>query len=357
MLRRRGDLRAGEYDEGRRRSWSPSGARSRSGSPGEERLIAAEDAGRYRDALGVMPPGGLPEAFLEAARTRSASSCSALPRAAARSRPPRSTSGSARARGAAARARTRRPARPRRAAAGRHRARVVRSRTCCAGSAVRRSPRCAARSSRPSRRRSAASCPPGTGSAGARPCARRSCRCRGCALPVSLWETEVLPRRVPGYQPAWLDALCASGELVWVGAGLDRVAVYFREDAPLLGRPAGAPPPEGEAARRDPRALGRERQVLGRLVDAAGLEAEAALPALWELVWAGEVTNDAWTPLRAGRRYGTPRAAAAVRAVSRARARPRSPRLRAAGRSPTVSSRARPTAVRSRSSCSSGRAS
>src|SRR5439155_13029115 len=32
---------------------------------GEERLIAAEDAGRYRDALGVMPPGGLPDTFLE----------------------------------------------------------------------------------------------------------------------------------------------------------------------------------------------------------------------------------------------------------------------------------------------------
>ena len=32
---------------------------------GEQRLIAAEDAGRYRDALGAMPPGGLPEAFLE----------------------------------------------------------------------------------------------------------------------------------------------------------------------------------------------------------------------------------------------------------------------------------------------------
>ena len=67
-------------------------------------------------------------------------------------------------------------------------------------------------------------------------------------LPVSLWESEVLRRRVPGYQPAWLDALCATGEVVWVGAGLDRVALYFRADAPLLGAPAGAPPPEGEAA-------------------------------------------------------------------------------------------------------------
>ncbi|MDX6647460.1 MAG: ATP-dependent helicase Lhr and Lhr-like helicase, partial [Miltoncostaeaceae bacterium] len=32
---------------------------------GEERWIAAEDAGRYRDALGAMPPAGLPDAFLE----------------------------------------------------------------------------------------------------------------------------------------------------------------------------------------------------------------------------------------------------------------------------------------------------
>ncbi|HNC05723.1 MAG TPA: DEAD/DEAH box helicase, partial [Solirubrobacterales bacterium] len=32
---------------------------------GEERFIAAEDAGLYRDALGVAPPGGLPADFLE----------------------------------------------------------------------------------------------------------------------------------------------------------------------------------------------------------------------------------------------------------------------------------------------------
>jgi hypothetical protein len=31
------------------------------------------------------------------------------------------------------------------------------------------------------------------------------------------------------------------------------------------------------------------------------------LPALWDLVWAGEVRNDAWTPLRAGKRYAAPR--------------------------------------------------
>ena len=133
---------------------------------------------------------------------------------------------------------------------------------------------------------------------------------QGLALPVSLWESEVLPRRVPGYQPAWLDGLCAAGELVWVGAGLDRVAVYFREDAPVLGRPAGAPPPETGEADAIRAALGRGAMFWADLLDETGLEAEAALPALWELVWAGEVTNDAWTPLRAGRRYEAPRGAA-----------------------------------------------
>src|SRR5581483_6923712 len=54
---------------------------------------------------------------------------------------------------------------------------------------------------------------------------------QGLALPVSLWEGEVLPRRVPGYRPEQLDQLCATGEVVWVGAGLDRVALFFREDA------------------------------------------------------------------------------------------------------------------------------
>ena len=69
---------------------------------------------------------------------------------------------------------------------------------------------------------------------------------QGIALPAALWESDVLPRRVASFRPAELDVLCASGEVVWVGAGLDRVAVYFRDDAPLLGPPAGDPAPEGE---------------------------------------------------------------------------------------------------------------
>ena len=39
-------------------------ARSRCGIGGEQRWVAAEDAGLYRDALGAVPPSGLPEAFI-----------------------------------------------------------------------------------------------------------------------------------------------------------------------------------------------------------------------------------------------------------------------------------------------------
>src|SRR5439155_803415 len=127
------------------------------------------------------------------------------------------------------------------------------------------------------------------------------------ALPVALWEAEVLPRRVPDYRAEQLDQLCASGELVWVGAGLDRVAVFFRDDAPLLGRPAGATAPEGEAHDAIRAALAGGALFWDGLLSATELDAETALPALWDLVWSGEVTNDSWSPLRAERRYQPPR--------------------------------------------------
>ncbi len=96
----------------------------------------------------------------------------------------------------------------------------------------------------------------------------------------------MLPRRVPGYRPEQLDQLCASGELVWVGAGRDRVALFFRDDAALLGRPAGAPLPEGEAHDAMRAALAGGALFWDELLSATELDAETALPALWDLVWA-----------------------------------------------------------------------
>ena len=67
---------------------------------------------------------------------------------------------------------------------------------------------------------------------------------QGLPLAPEVWEKDVLPRRLGAYSPYWLDELCASGEVVWVGGGplggrSGRVALYFRDDAPLLGPPPG----------------------------------------------------------------------------------------------------------------------
>src|SRR5207302_1345866 len=133
-------------------------------------------------------------------------------------------------------------------------------------------------------------------------------------LPVALWESDVLPRRVPGYRPEQLDQLCASGELVWVGAGLDRVAVFFRDDAGLLGQPSAAPAPDG------PEHDAIRSALAGGALFWSDFAEDASLPALWDLVWAGEITNDAWQPLRATSRYQLPSQKRHGRRFSRSRA-------------------------------------
>jgi ATP-dependent Lhr-like helicase len=96
--------------------------------------------------------------------------------------------------------------------------------------------------------------------------------------------------------------------------------VYFREDAPLLGAPAAAERSESEAAAAIRTALRGSALFWFDLLAETRLDADEALVALWELVWAGEATNDAWQPLRAPRRYGVPKPERRPRRFSRRRA-------------------------------------
>jgi ATP-dependent helicase Lhr and Lhr-like helicase len=301
LLRRRGDLREGEYPGDLADSLLDERRAVHVRVAGEQRLIAAEDAGRYRDAVGAMPPGGLPEVFLEADEEPLHS----LLRRFARSRGPFTT--------AEATTRFGRDVEPALRELER-RDELVRGelrpggteREWCDPEVLRR----LRRASLAALRREVE---PAAQAAFGRflsswqgvdrgsPLRDALVPLQGLALPVALWESEVLPRRVPGYRHEQLDALCASGEVVWVGAGLDRVALYFRDDAAALGQPPAADRPEREVHERLRAALGRSALFWHDLLADTGLEAEEALPALWDLVWAGEVTNDAWAPLRAGR--------------------------------------------------------
>ena len=159
-------------------------------------------------------------------------------------------------------------------------------------------------------------------------------RLQGTAIPASILETDVLPVRVRGYRPADLDALCASGDLVWLGAeplGADdgRLVLCFREQVRALATGVSpVDPPEGElhdAVRTHLAARGAS--FWPDLVVASGTADERTLlRALWDLVWAGEVTNDTLAPVRAFVRG----ASAKVRAV-RPGSRPRPGALRRQG--------------------------
>ncbi len=301
LLRRRGDLRDGEYPDDLAEPLLAERRAVHVRVAGERRLIAAEDAGRYRDAVGAMPPGGLPEVFLEA----DDAPLESLLRRFARTRGPFTT--------AEANERFGRDVEPTLRELER-RDELVRGelrpggseREWCDPEVLRRLRRASLAALRrevePAEQAAFGRFLPSWHGVGRRASLREALvPLQGLALPVALWESDVLPRRVPGYRPEQLDALCASGEVVWVGAGLDRVAVYFREDAPALGPPPAADRPEREIHERVRAALGRSALFWHDLLADTGLEAEEALPALWDLVWAGEVTNDAWKPLRAGR--------------------------------------------------------
>src|SRR5215210_2786506 len=209
---------------------------------GEERYIAAEDAGLYRDALGVPTPGGLPESFLEG-----------------RAEPMKTV--------VSRYARTHGPF-PTGQLAGRYRTdpmpalrelersgTLVRGellpggteREWCDADVLRRVRRASLahlrREVEPADRRQLARFLPSWQNvdayraAGAGPDRLREALVplQGVALTPKVWESDVLPRRLGAYRQSWLDELCTAGEIVWIGAGAlgrsdGRVALYFRED-------------------------------------------------------------------------------------------------------------------------------
>lgn len=136
----------------------------------------------------------------------------------------------------------------------------------------------------------------------------------GLPLPWSLLSRVVLPARVAGFTPEALDFQAATGAIVWVGHGPlgpndGRVALYRREQAAALIHPSTAPVPD------DPlhRAILDHLQCRGASflfeLESAVQSTCGRVPvpeftsALWDLVWAGLITNDTFAPLRGlGRR-------------------------------------------------------
>jgi ATP-dependent Lhr-like helicase len=158
---------------------------------------------------------------------------------------------------------------------------------------------------------------------------------QGAALVASSLETDVLPARLSPYRSTDLDELCTSGEVVWVGAGAigagdGRVRLFFSDQMPLLASAFEHPePPSGDihqAIRTQLQQGGASFWGQLRAATPGATEAEL-LAALWDLVWAGEVTNDTLAPLRALVGSGGVRRSATSAAARGRGGRPRPVRL------------------------------
>ncbi|MEU8117303.1 DEAD/DEAH box helicase [Spirillospora sp. NPDC049024] len=138
---------------------------------------------------------------------------------------------------------------------------------------------------------------------------------QGAAVPASALESLILPSRVPGYTPAMLDELTSAGEVVWAGqgglpGGDGWVALYLADTAPLLmPHPAEITLTPAHQAVLD--ALGDGGALFFRtLSDRVNKQVTASdadlVTAVWDLVWAGHLTNDTLAPLRSALGSGRP---------------------------------------------------
>ncbi len=195
-------------------------------------------------------------------------------------------------------------------------------------------------------------------------------RLAGVPVPASALETLVLPGRVPGYSPALLDELTSAGEIVWSGAGGLPGGDGWLVLAPADGAPLLLPEP-GEVSMTPVHSAVLEvlsgggalffRMLSDRVAAVLGSPppgtARPALPddsevaaAIWDLVWAGLLTNDTLAPLRVVLGGQQRRAAAPARPTPR----PRPGRRYAFGR-PPMPTRTGPPTVSGRWSLLPGR--
>jgi ATP-dependent Lhr-like helicase len=305
---------------------------------GEERWVAVEDAGRLRDALGTPLPVGIPDAFLEPLRDPIGDLVARY----ARTHVPFTTADVATRLGlgvAVVEQTLHRLASTGRVVAGEYLPGGSGPEWCDAEvlrTLRRRSLAALRKEVEPVPVEALAAFLPGWQQVGGRlrgpeGVLRVADQLQGAQVPASALESLVLPARVQGYAPAMLDELCTAGELMWRGhgplpGGDGWVSLHTADAAPLT-----MPEPDPVAAGTPLHQTvldalsGGGAFFFRRLSEVVGATDDPALvAALWDLVWAGHLTNDTLAPVRAlvsGRgahraprpapraRYGRPRPA------------------------------------------------
>ena len=139
----------------------------------------------------------------------------------------------------------------------------------------------------------------------------------GVSMPASAIEPLVFGQRVRDYQPAMLDELLASGEVTWSGAGQigsnDGWITFHSADSAPLTLGAATEIEFADVHRTILDTLNHGGAYFFRQLGGDGpTDPEKFKAALWELIWAGWVTGDTFSPVRAllagtGRRGGAHR--------------------------------------------------
>ena len=118
----------------------------------------------------------------------------------------------------------------------------------------------------------------------------------GWSCPVDTIESELLPARIDGYQPQWLDTLLAETDLEWFGYGPKKLTFGFSGDRDIL-----LPDSSFNSETLDaffPTSMGR--YTLTELVRHSKMPSSAVVEKLWEGVWEGAVSADSFAPVRHG---------------------------------------------------------
>ncbi len=155
-------------------------------------------------------------------------------------------------------------------------------------------------------------------------------RLQGVALPTDLWEQTVLPARVTGYQPRWLDEWIAGGAGVWIGQSEGQLAFVGRETLRQLPTPSNSDLPQlgDDSLRIVDHLRQRGASFLPDLAMELGLPPGSCRAALWALARRGLVTNDRFEAARKGEDVPAPVVSASFGAIPRLPS-PRSLRRRA----------------------------
>ncbi len=128
----------------------------------------------------------------------------------------------------------------------------------------------------------------------------------GFAAPVEVWESDLLPRRVKDYRPAWLDEALGSGDWTWRaeadGRGEPRVAFVPRDFPGPWPAREEIPGPSADEARVLESLARRGASFVLDVARETGLGPAAARSALDALTGRGLVANDRLDPLRPGGR-------------------------------------------------------